>query len=391
MTETKIQSSTPGWKLSIATAISCVAIVGISFGLGLPLLAMNLEVMTGSGFIIGANAFSAAISTVIAAPFAPMILVKFPTRSVLIFSLLLTSFSFVFYKLVPSVPLWLLMRFISGFAITILFVASESWINQLTPDHMRSRMLSIYSIALASGFGIGGLLVAFLGISGWAPFVAGAIICAAGVFPLLAPGPQLVPPDSDATSPMILLSFFSRAPRIMMAALAFGAIETAAMHFTPVWALRSGIGETSALRLIFIGAIGVIALQFPIGWLGDKVNRYQLLKVCATITVIAPLSMWLFIGQSLSALYAIFFIYVGVGEGLYILALVLLGQKFSKKELTAASAAIVLMYGLGSILSPLIIGPLMDIFNPNGAMFGLAGFALTYLVFTLLPTSNKSG
>ena len=382
---------TDNWKMSIAAAISCVAIVGVSFGLGLPLLAMNLEVMTGSGFIIGANAFAAAISTVIAAPFAPIILSRLPARQVLIFSLLLTSFSFIFYKLVPSVPLWLLMRFISGFVITILFVASESWINQLAPEHIRSRMLSIYSVSLAAGFGAGGLLVAFLGISGWAPFIAGAVICAAGVIPLLAPGPQLVPPDSSTASPVVLLSFFVRSPRIMMAALAFGAIETAAMHFTPVWALRSGIGETAALRLVFVGAIGVIALQFPIGWLGDKVDRHQLLKVCAAITLAAPLAMWLLIGQSLTALYAVFFVYVGFGEGLYILALVLLGQKFNKKELTAASAAIVLMYGIGSILSPLVIGPLMDIFNPHGAVLGLAGFAMAYLTFTVFYRDNKSG
>ena len=145
------------------------------------------------------------------------------------------------------------------------------------------------------------------------------------------------------------------------------------------------------MRLVFVGAIGVIALQFPIGWLGDKVDRHQLLKVCAAITLAAPLAMWLLIGQSLTALYAAFFVYVGFGQGLYILALVLLGQKFNKKELTTASAAVVLMYGIGSILSPLIIGPLMDIFNPHGAVFGLAGFALAYLVFTVFYRDNKSG
>lgn len=145
------------------------------------------------------------------------------------------------------------------------------------------------------------------------------------------------------------------------------------------------------MRLIMVGAIGVIALQFPIGWLGDKMDRYTLLKFCALGTLIAPIAMWLVIGQSVTALYVIFFIYVGLGEGLYILALVLVGQKFSHKEMTAASAAIVLMYGLGSMLSPLIIGPLMDIFNPNGAMFGLAVFALAYLAFTMMYRSNKSG
>ncbi|MBL4595903.1 MAG: MFS transporter [Robiginitomaculum sp.] len=388
--QTKL-SQEPGWRTSITAAISMVGIVGASFGLGLPLLAMNLEQMTGSGLVVGVNAFSGAISTVIAAPFAPMILAKFPARPLLIFCLLLTAFSFIFYRLTDDISLWLVMRFVSGLAITVVFIASEAWINQLAPDHLRARLLSMYSIGLATGFGLGGLLVAFLGVHGWLPFLAGALICVAGVFPLLLPGPQILPPDMSTTSPKVMFSFFGKAPRIMMAALAFGAIETAATNFSPVWAVRAGLGEAEALRLIFVGAVGVIALQFPIGWFGDKMDRYKLLGICAVATLIAPIAMWLVIDVSVTALYTIYFVYVGMGEGLYILALVLIGQKFSKKEMTGASAAIVLMYGIGSMLSPLVIGPLMDIFNPHGAMFGLAGFAVAYLLISFVLRPAKQG
>ncbi len=375
------QTDTPNWYFSIAAAISCVGIVGLSFGLGLPLLAMNIEQMTGSGLSNGANAFAGAIATVVAAPFAPVILSKFPTRPLLVFALMLTAFSFIFYKMVPVLHLWLVMRFISGFAISILFIASEAWINQLTPDRLRSRMLSTYSIALAAGFAGGGLLVAYVGVTGWTPFLMGAVLCLAGALPLLAPGPGLIPPDPKKASPFILLSYFGKAPRIMMAALAFGAIETAATHFSPIWALRAGMDQSDALRLISMGAIGVIALQFPIGWLGDKMDRYRLLGICAFITFLAPIGMWLSMGLSTYAVYAFFFIYVGVGEGLYILALVLIGQKFDKQDLTTASAAVVLMYGLGSVSSPLIVGPMMDILDPHGAMYALAAFAFGYLLF----------
>ncbi|VAW00161.1 Uncharacterized MFS-type transporter, partial [hydrothermal vent metagenome] len=340
-----------GWKTSAFAAILMVAIVGMSFGLGVPLLSMNLELMTGSGLAIGINVLSAALSTVAVAPFAPKILARFPVRPLLIFCLLLAAFSFVFYRLFENVGLWLIMRFVSGLAITVLFIASETWISQLTPEHLRARMLSVYSVALAAGFGLGGLLVAWLGIAGWVPFLAGALICALGVLPLLLPGPQLLPPDLDETSPRVILSYFGKAPRIMLAGLAFGAIETAATHFSPIWALRAGMEQADAIRLIAVGAVGVIALQFPIGWLGDKMDRHKLLLICGLATLVAPLAMWMTIGISTLAVYSIFFVYVGMGEGIYILALVLIGQKFSKKEMAAATAALILMYGLGSMVS----------------------------------------
>lgn len=376
--------------MSIAAAISCVSIVGISFGLGLPLLSLNIEEMTGSGVANGMNAFAAALSTVIAAPFAPMILSRFPTRPILVFALLFTAMSFIFYKAVPHVGLWIPMRFCTGLLVALLFIASESWINQLAPERLRGRLLSFYSMSLASGFAGGSLLVAHLGVHGWAPFLAGAAICAAATLPLLVPGPELIPPSEESSTPRAMLAYFNRAPAIMMAALAFGAIETSAMHFSAVWGVRSGLSDAQATELISLGAIGVIALQFPIGWLGDHVNRFRLLSLCALVALVSPIAMVLMAGKPL-ALNAIAFFYLGFGEGLYILAMVLIGQRFKHAEITTASAALILMYGIGSMTSPMVVGPMMDMFDPNGAMYALAAFAGLYFLFTLFSKEGKTG
>lgn len=380
----------PGWHMSIAAAITCVSIVGISFGLGLPLLSLNIEEMTGSGAANGLNAFVAAVSTVIAAPFAPMVLSRFPTRPILVFALLFTSFSFIFYKAVPNVAFWIPMRFCTGMLVAVLFIASESWINQLAPERLRGRLLSFYSMSLASGFAGGSLLVAHLGVHGWAPFLAGAAICAAAALPLIVPGPELIPPTEESSSPMALLGYFKRAPAIMMAALAFGAIETSAMHFSAVWGVRSGLTEAQAAELISMGAIGVIVLQFPIGWLGDRFNRFRVLSLCALVALVAPIAMMLMASKPL-ALNVIAFFYLGFGEGIYILAMVLIGQRFKHAEITTASAALILMYGIGSTTSPMVVGPMMDLIDPNGAMYALAGFAGLYFLFTLFSKEGKKG
>ncbi len=371
-------SAQTGWKISAAAAITCVSITGMSFGLSLPLLAFNLEFMTGSGTVIALNALMGALSTVIAAPFAPAILARVPTRPFLVFSLLYTAMSFVAYKMVPSIPFWMFLRFSSGIFISILFVASEAWIVQLAPNHIRSRVLGLYSIALAAGFGLGGLVVAILGVRGWSPFIAGAVISAAGVLPLLLPGPGLHIPEKTRSGIRHIFTIAAKAPRLMIAALAFGAIETSAMHFSPIWAFRTGFGETQAQLLVAAGAMGVILLQMPLGWLGDHFNRYRLMLLCAYAGIIGPFLMYLAGLNHSPAVYLVFFFYVGLIEGLYILALALIGQKFTKAEMTSASAAIVTMYGLGSLTSPVLVGPLMDIINPTGALIGLLVVGLIY-------------
>ncbi len=381
----------PGWRRSAAAAISCVSIAGMSFGLGLPLLAFNLEFMTGSGTIIALNALMAALSTVIAAPFAPAILARVPTRPFMIVCLLYTAFSFVAYKLVPSVPFWMFMRFTSGAAVAILFVASETWIIQLAPEQIRGRVLGIYSMSLGAGFGLGGLIVAVLGVRSWAPFMAGSIICLMAILPLLLPGPGLHIPEKARSGLRDFTTKVKAAPRLMLAALAFGAIETSAMHFSPIWAFRSGFGETQAQLLVAAGALGVILLQLPISWLGDYVSRYRLLLACALAGLIGPVLMFL-AGQSLSpTIYLVFFLYVGFTEGIYILAMGIIGQKFNKAEMTGANAALVTMYGLGSLFSPILVGPLMDLINPGGALLGLFLIGLIYPLVALLRWVTQRG
>ncbi len=381
---TSEQSPLPGWRISAVAAIACVSIAGMSFGLGLPLLAFNLEFMTGSGTIIALNALMGALSTILAAPFAPAILARVPTRPFLVFSLLYTALSFVAYKLVPSVPFWMFMRFTSGITIAILFVASETWIIQLAPAKIRGRVLGIYSIALASGFGMGGLIVALLGVRGWAPFLAGSAICLAAIVPLLLPGPNLHIPEKARSGLKDIFHIATKAPRLMMAALAFGAIETAAMHFAPIWAFRAGYAETQAQLLVAAGAIGVVLLQLPIGWLGDKYNRYRLMLICAFSGILAPALMYAASLTHSPTIYLVFFLYVGLVEGIYILALALIGERFHKSDMTAASAALITMYGIGSLSSPVLVGPLMDLINPHGALVGLLIVGLIYPVTALL-------
>ncbi len=381
----------PGWKTSAAAAISCVSIAGMSFGLGLPLLAFNLEFMTGLGIIIGLNALMAALSTILIAPFAPAILARVPTRPFLIACLAYTAFSFVAYKLFPSVPVWMALRFTSGAAVALLFVASETWIIQLAPEKMRGRVLGIYSMVLGAGFGLGGLTVAVLGVRGWAPFLAGAVLCLIAILPLLLPGPDLQISKTTANNFRAMMTTIFKAPRIMVAALVFGAVETSAMHFGPIWAYRSGYGETNAQLLIAVGALGVILLQLPISWLGDYVDRYRLMLACAAAALIAPILLY-FSGLTLSpAVYLIFFLYVGIIEGLYVLAMGIIGQKFKTAEMTNANAALVTMYGVGALFGPLLVGPLLDFINPDGALLGLLLIGLIYPLTALLRSLQQRG
>ena len=159
---------------SLISAILCAALAGCGFGLMMPLISLNLEAMTGSGTVVGANAAAAALSTIAATPLIPPLLSRIAPRAAIVGATLLTGAGIAAFPFVPDVVVWFVLRFAVGLTVTLVFVASETWINQLAKPESRATLLAVYATVLSGGFGSGGLILAVLGSEGFAPWLAGA-------------------------------------------------------------------------------------------------------------------------------------------------------------------------------------------------------------------------
>jgi hypothetical protein len=144
---------------SLIAAISCAALAGCGFGLLMPLVALNLEAMTGSAAVVGANAAAAALSTLLATPLIPALMARTAPRQTVIICAMITAAGFVLFPAMPDPVIWFGLRFVMGLSVTIIFVASETWINQLAKPESRASLLAVYATVLAGGFGSGGLLL----------------------------------------------------------------------------------------------------------------------------------------------------------------------------------------------------------------------------------------
>ena len=368
---------------SLITAIAAASLTGCGFGLSLPLIALNLEFMTGSGVISGWNVMMSALATIILAPVLPMIMAKLPGRGLLAFACVLCGVSFLAFPLTDNLWLWAAFRFSLSIGLTIVFIVSEVWINQLAEDAHRGRLMGIYATSLSAGFALGAVLLALIGPDGWAPFVVAAAIFASGSLLTLLPGPGVEPPEGEGAHPFALARAVWIAPTAFAAALFFGAIETASMHFISVYGVRIGLIEQTAALFLFAAAIGNIAFQFPLGMLADRVGAFQVLILCAIGGTLIPLLLLVTEG-ALAAQFILFFFYAGIVVGMYTIGLVLLGERFKGGALGAANAAFVFMYGAGELFSPPYAGALMDAINPGGLMMALSSMAGAFLIFAVI-------
>jgi MFS family permease len=274
---------------------------------------------------------------------------------------------------------WFPIRFVMGAAGVGLFTVAEIWINEIAEEETRGSYMGIFSAILSAGFAVGPLLIHFTGVERWLPFICGTIVMGAALIPLF-PARDLAP-DYAEEERSSFRAFLFVAPAATLAALAYGAIETGAFSLLPLYAVRNGLPEVDAATMLAVIGFGNVALQYPLGWLADHLDRRLVLIGCAVSGVLGAISLPLFIHQTW-LLYISLFLWGGVIVGMYTIGLVLLGEQFRGHALAAANSAFVFMFGIGAILGPLASGPAMERLGPQGLPIVLGTISGIYALFS---------
>jgi len=369
---------------SLIAAIACASLSGAGFGLLMPLVSLNLEAMTGSGLMAGANGAAAALSTILAAPFVPVLLRVVPFRTAVAAACVIVSAGMLLFPLLPDPYVWLVLRVLLGMAVTVVFVVSETWINQLARPESRATLLAVYATALSAGFGSGGLVLALVGSQGVAPWIACAGLYALGLIPILGlRGPGLTAPPKGEAGLRHLVTAARIAPAAILAGVLFGALETGFFSLYPVYADRLGLSTAAIGGLVMAGAAGGICLQIPIGRLADKIGPVRTLAGIALACAAIPLLMSA-AGAAPLGLFPLTFLFVGAAGAFYTVGLALVGRSFDGASMATANAAFVFAYGLGSLAGPPLGGVAMDAVNPQGLLYAASAAAAAYLAANVL-------
>jgi len=362
----------------LAAAIASVSVFGIGIGLATPLLSLLLERRGTEAALTGLNASAIFIGVVLGPMLAPLLVRRLGIRAFILVFLALDIVFFLALKVFESFAAWFVLRVLLGTVGSGIFTATEAWINLLARDDERGRVIGIYAASLSAGFGVGPLMLAATGTEGWAPFLAAGAISAVAALPLLAAGGSARNLGREpARNP---LAMFAKAPFIIAAVAMFGFYESTLISLLPVWGVRLGFDERIAAACLTAVYFGAIALQVPIGWLSDKLARRAAMRLCALAGLVGAVLATV-IGANTAPLFIVLFLWGGLATGIYPVALSMAGERFRGAELITVNAAIIIAYGLGSLVGPVLGGGAMELWNPHGL---LAMLTLLFAVLTAL-------
>ncbi len=290
------------------------------------------------------------------------------------------SAGLIAFPLVTEPWAWTPLRLLVGFCMSGVYVTAESWLNDSATNETRGKVLSAYMIAQTLGIiGAQGLLT--LGDAATAVLFIGASILVSMSFGpiLLSVSPA---PVAEVARPMPLRRLFAGSPLGTVGIFLLGGVYATQSGMGAVFGTQVGMTADQVALFVAMLFAGALVLQYPVGWLSDRVDRRKLIFSAALFGAAACVLGWLDVG-GIWPLMGAAFLAGGVTTPLYALFLAYTNDYLSTEDMPAASGGLVFTFGLGAILGPLATGWAMQGIGPFafwlvlGATFGaIALYAL---------------
>lgn len=371
-----MKATTMHWRNLIA-ACATVAVFSFSLGEMFPLLALKMEKWGVSASIIGLNSAMAPVGILLAGFIIPKLAHKFGSRRVTLVMAILASAVILSYPAIPDVHAWFVLRLAQGMFVATLFALSEAWVVRFAEGKYRARVVGIYATVISASFGLGPLVIKYLGIEGFAPFIAGAVVMALATLPISMVDENAARDTDEQEEHVSIIDFAPKAPMLLMAICIHAIFDGAMLSFLSVYGVRYGYSVETAALLITALALGNVFFQIPIGLIADRTSKEGTIKVCFGLAILSMLILPLVIGGPF--VWPLLLLVGAAGFGIYTVGLALLGDQFKGTDLVGGTAAFATVWGLGALIGAVVCGWAMDGFGPDALPYSLAIIFVVYL------------
>ncbi len=282
-----------------------------------------------------------------------------------------------------SVVFWCVLRFLCGITSFGMFMVIESWLNECAEPQYRGRVFSVYLILSYLGIGIGQQLLNAGDIQANTLFIIAGVIFALCMIPVSAT--ESVQPRLPERKKVEFYAIFKTAPVGMLGCMAAGMTNGSFYSLMPV--VCSDIGMTP-YQLSWIMTVTVfcgLAAQWIVGTLSDRFDRTVVLSIIVSLIAVASGFMFFF-KQTSPGLFAVSMGAMGtLIFAVYPLAVARAHDVFEGRQTVAVSACLLLSYGIGASVSPILASGAMSLLKTPFGLFAFwsainMGFALIGLV-----------
>lgn len=290
------------------------------------------------------------------------------------------SITALVHVLMINVFAWSALRFIAGFCMAGMIMVTESWLNERSTRTTRGKVLSLYMITNYAAAGLAQFLLLLSNPAHFQLFSVVSILYSLALVPVLmtrAAAPQPVQPTAAPLAELYRIS-----PVGMVGALCTGLISASFYSLAPIFTREIGLALSETASFMACGILGGLLLQWPLGWLSDQIDRRWVVILSAVGTAVGcGLIVWR-AEYGGPWLYVACVLYGSFAFTIYSHSAAHANDLAGTGRLIQVSSGLLIVYGVGAVLGPLLAAQVMGWIGPVGVFVFNAVVALVLAAFT---------
>jgi len=294
---------------------------------------------------------------------------------------------------------WIGLRPFLGFAVSGLYMCTESWLNERVTHETRGTILSLHATVAFVGMGGGQLMINAGSPMGPDLFMIAALLFALGVIPIALT--RQIHPEPLSTSGFGLARLYEISPSGVAACMVGGLCSGSLLGIGPVFGQALGLSTPQLSQLMTAFVMSGLLFQLPVGWLSDYCDRRLVISAAALIVFLAAAALlWLldahtgaegydWAGYGVHALAAAA-IFGGLVATFYPLGIAYANDYLEREQRVQASGALVLSYTSGAVSGSALSAAAVQILGPPGLMAFNAVVTVALIVFVAYRRRRRS-
>ncbi len=286
---------------------------------------------------------------------------------------------------------WIVLRAIAGLCFAGSYMIIESWLNERISNENRGGLFSIYMMVSLGAMMMGQYLLVLANPERETLFMIGAILYALAVLPTALSKAQSPAPLTQIK--FNLRKLYSNSPAAAFCAIMSGILSGAWANFAPVFAKLSGMSNTNIANVLVFAMFGSILFQMPIGRLSDMMDRRFVMigtSFCGALAGFLLANIAVVNGEPDILFFAAIIIFGGFIYSLYSLAVAHANDHADPEDFVDTASSLLIMFGVGSMIGPMAMAPIMDALGPSGLFTGMGVAHVVLAIFIIFRVSLRA-
>ncbi len=259
---------------------------------------------------------------------------------------------------------WIPLRAISGFCFAGAAMIVESWLSERAEASSRGRVFGIYTMVNLAGSTAGQMMITLGDATGYLFFVLGAMFYCLALLPTAVTASQSPRPLVSVT--LDVGALWRNSPVAVFGVAMVGVSNSAFGTLAAVYGDRAGLTLTTIALFASLPILAGAVAQIPVGALSDRMDRRKVLLMLAAVALAVDVAFVLLSPEDAATNLVLAAL---LGASIYAMYPVIIAHASDHAaEGTAiqTSGGLLMVYGIGGIVGPLVAGVLMSATDKAG-------------------------